>query len=158
MFVLCALLFSTLTLFLRGNLLSFFCRLLIFIKSTFSNKSFRNTISVKLNGPRTGSTLFPNCFNRLLQNRTVSLLISGHRHDKEIQCRKQNVIYIRFGIVVFLFLLQIQSCYTDRHFWLLSFISQRSVNNWGGGGGNHHTLNVILSAMFHVHVLQWHLL
>ena len=32
------------------------------------------------------------------QNRTVSLLISGHIHDIEIQCEQQNVIYKGLGI------------------------------------------------------------
>ena len=37
-------------------------------------------------------------FNRTEQNRTVSLLISGHIHDIEIQCEQQNVIYKGLGI------------------------------------------------------------
>ena len=36
--------------------------------------------------------------NRTEQNRTVSLLISGHIHDIEIQCEQQNVIYKGLGI------------------------------------------------------------
>ena len=32
------------------------------------------------------------------QNRTVSLLISGHIHVIEIQCEQQNVIYKGLGI------------------------------------------------------------
>ena len=35
---------------------------------------------------------------RTEQNRTVSLLISGHIHDIEIQCEQQNVIYKGLGI------------------------------------------------------------
>ena len=35
---------------------------------------------------------------RAEQNRTVSLLISGHIHDIEIQCEQQNVIYKGLGI------------------------------------------------------------
>ena len=36
--------------------------------------------------------------SRTEQNRTVSLLISGHIHDIEIQCEQQNVIYKGLGI------------------------------------------------------------
>ena len=35
---------------------------------------------------------------RTEQSRTVSLLISGHIHDIEIQCEQQNVIYKGLGI------------------------------------------------------------
>ena len=41
---------------------------------------------------------FQNYQNRTEQNRTVSLLISGHIHDIEIQCEQQNVIYKGLGI------------------------------------------------------------
>ena len=36
--------------------------------------------------------------SRTEQNRTVSLLISGHIHDIEIQCEQHNVIYKGLGI------------------------------------------------------------
>ena len=55
-----------------------FCYLLIFFKSTFSRNSFRNTISVKQFGFRSGSTfcfvgpdLGPNCLQRLSADDTI---------------------------------------------------------------------------------------
>ena len=46
---------------------------------------------------------------RTEQNRTVSLLISGHIHDIEIQCEQQNVIYK--GLVFYFSLLNTKLLY-----------------------------------------------
>ena len=58
-------------------------------------------------------------------NRTVSLLISGHIHDIEIQCEQQNVIYKGLGIF---FSSKYKAVIQIWYVGLLSFISQRSVN------------------------------
>ena len=63
--------------------------------------------------------------NRTEQNRTVSLLISGHIHDIEIQCEQQNVIYKGLGIF---FSSKYKAVIQIWYVGLLSFISQRSVN------------------------------
>ena len=62
---------------------------------------------------------------RTEQNRTVSLLISGHIHDIEIQCEQQNVIYKGLGIF---FSSKYKAVIQIWYVGLLSFISQRSVN------------------------------
>ena len=66
---------------------------------------------------RSSAGIITHCsmLNRTEQNRTVSLLISGHIHDIEIQCEQQNVIYTGLGIF---FLFKIQSCYADMVRWV----------------------------------------
>ena len=97
-------------------------------------------------------------FNRTEQNRTVSLLISGHIHDIEIQCEQQNVIYKGLGIFFsskYKAFIQIGTLGCSHSLVSVVLIVERG---WGWGGVNHHILNVILSAMFQVHVLRGNLL
>ena len=67
------------------------------------------------------------------QNRTVSLLISGHIHDIEIQCEQQNVIYKGLGI-----------CFSSKYKAVIqigtsgcshSLVSVVLIVERGGGGG-----------------------
>ena len=78
----------------------------------------------------------------------VSLLISGHIHDIEIQCEQQNVIYKGLGIFFsskYKSVIQIATFVCSHSLVSVVLIVERG---WGGGGVNHHILNVILSAMF----------
>ena len=72
---------------------------------------------------------------RTEQNRTVSLLISGHIHDIEIQCEQQNVIYIGLGI--FFSLLNTKLLYRYGTLGcshsLVSVVLIVERGGWGGG-------------------------
>ena len=73
------------------------------------------------------------------QNRTVSLLISGHIHDIEIQCEQQNVIYKGLGIFFsskYKAVIQIGTLGSSHSLVSVVLIVERGGGwvGWGGGG------------------------
>ena len=77
------------------------------------------------------------------QNRTVSLLISGHIHDIEIQCEQQNVIYTGLGIfslqnTKLLYRYGTLGC--SHSLVSVVLIVERGGGGGGGGGGGSTTI------------------
>ena len=71
------------------------------------------------------------------QNGTVSLLISGHIHDIEIQCEQQNVIYKGLGIFFsskYKAVIQIGTLGCSHSLVSVVLIVERGVGGGGVGG------------------------